>query len=216
MTDNGDGTYSFKMPASKVTVTPVIIEDGDVPLVNRPFVDVPEDSWFYDAVYYCYDNGYIKGVDETHFAPNDTTTRAMIVTILWRMEGEPEAAASSFTDVEAGSWYESAVNWAAEKEIVKGMSETTFAPTAKITREQMATILARYAEFKGKKGDDYAVDLSGFADLDSVSDWALDAMNWCVATELMKGVTDTTLDPKGNATRTQVATLMQRLCENIL
>ena len=121
-----------------------------------------------------------------------------------------------FEDVEKGSWYEAAVNWAAEKEIVKGMSETTFAPTAKITREQMATILARYAEFKGKKGDDYAVDLSGFADLDSVSDWALDAMNWCVATELMKGVTDTTLDPKGNATRAQVATLMQRLCENIL
>lgn len=216
VTDNGDGTYSFKMPASKVTVTPVIIEDGDVPLVNRPFVDVPEDSWFYDAVYYCYDNGSIKGVDETHFAPNDTTTRAMIVTILWRMEGQPEAAASSFTDVESGSWYEEAVNWAAEKEIVKGMSETTFAPTANITREQMATILARYAEFKGKKGDDYAVDLSGFTDLDSVSDWALDAMNWSVASELMKGVTETTLDPKGNATRAQVAVLMQRLCENVL
>ena len=141
----------------------------------------------------------------------------MILTIFWRIEGSPAPTGDCpFSDVSEDAWFRDAVTWAAENESANGVGGDRFDPDGNITREQMATILARYAEFKGKKGDDYAVDLSGFADLDSVSDWALDAMNWCVATELMKGVTDTTLDPKGNATRAQVATLMQRLCENIL
>ena len=157
----------------------------------------------------------MEGIGGGAFAPYEETSRAMIVTILWRMEGEPEAAVSSFTDVEKDSWYEGAVNWAAENGIVKGMSDTTFAPDAKTTREQMATILYRFAEFKGADVSGRA-DLSGFTDGSSVSGWAKDAFGWAVDAGLMKGVSDTTLDPKGNATRAQAAVLMQRLCEEVL
>ena len=117
--------------------------------------------------------------------------------------------------MEADSWYEAAVNWAAENKIVNGMSETSFAPMDKITREQLAAILMRYAAFKGSDVSGKA-DLASFTDTASVSDWAADAFGWAVESGLMNGVTETTLQPRGNATRAQTAVLMQRLCENIL
>ena len=157
----------------------------------------------------------MKGVSDDLFAPDDTTTRAMIVTILYRLEGEPEAKKASFKDIETGSWYEAAVNWAAEKGIVSGYNANPFAPTDKITREQMTAILYRYAGFKGKDVSQ-AADLSSFTDAGSVSDWAKTAISWAVDVHLISGMSSTTLVPQGYATRAQTATLMMRLCESVL
>ena len=156
----------------------------------------------------------MNGTSATQFSPDGTTTRGMIVTILHRLEGEPAAAASSFTDVAAGSYYEDAVNWAAANGIVNGVSETSFAPNTAITREQMAAILYRYAQFKG-----YDVStsgsLGGYADASDISAYAATAMQWANGEGLINGVTDTTLDPQGSATRAQVATILMRFCEDI-
>ncbi len=235
-TDGKDGGTYIAMNPSEETVTPGEYEikmiDGKKALVftsnegeityyyregnpSDAFDDLDASAWYREGTDFVIKNGMMNGVGDKKFAPNATTNRAMIVTILWRLEGEPKANASSFADVEDGSWYENAVNWAAEKGIVNGMNETTFAPTAEITREQMAAILARYAGYKDKDISKKA-ELSAYTDAASVSDWAVDAMGWAVASELMKGVTETTLQPQGKATRAQVAVLMQRLCENIL
>ena len=177
-----------------------------------PFQDSDPKAWYHDGVHWALEESVMNGTSKTAFAPNMPTTRAMIVTMLWRMEGSPEAADSGFTDLEAGSWYETAVNWAAENEIVKGYSETKFGPMDPITREQLATILLRYAQFKGSAGEDYAVDLSGYEDAGSISDWAAEGMNWCVASGIITGMTETTLEPAGSATRAQVATMLFRYC----
>ena len=178
------------------------------------FADVPASAWYADAVQYVFDNGMMNGTSATQFSPDGTTTRGMIVTILHRLEGEPAAAASSFTDVAAGSYYEDAVNWAAANGIVNGVSETSFAPNTAITREQMAAILYRYAQFKG-----YDVStsgsLGGYADASDISAYAATAMQWANGEGLINGVTDTTLDPQGSATRAQVATILMRFCEDI-
>ena len=194
---------------------PQPVDDHDANCPSKAFDDLDTSLWYHEGTDFVIENKMMNGVSDTKFAPNDTTTRAMIVTILWRQEGEPDAEASSFTDVEAAFWYEAAVNWAAENKIVNGMSETSFAPMDKITREQLAAILYRYAEVKGADVS-AKEDLSSFTDVSSVSDWAEDALGWAVQTGLMKGVTETTLQPQGNATRAQAAVLMQRLCENIL
>lgn len=180
-----------------------------------PFTDVSEGDWFYDAVCYVYENGMMNGVSETSFAPNATTSRAMIVTILYRLENEPAVSGSSFTDVPSGQWYSNAVAWAAENGIVNGVTDTTFAPNSAITREQMAAILYRYAAWKGCDVSG-RVDLSGYTDAASVSAYATEAMAWANAEGLITGVTDTTLRPAGSAVRAQAATILMRLCENVL
>ena len=180
-----------------------------------PFTDVNEGDWFYDAVCYVYENGMMNGVSETSFAPNATTSRAMIVTILYRLENEPAVSGSSFTDVPSGQWYSNAVAWAAANGIVNGVTETTFAPNSAITREQMAAILYRYADWKGCDVSG-RVDLSGYTDAASVSAYATEAMAWANAEGLITGVTDTTLRPAGSAVRAQAATILMRLCENVL
>ena len=185
------------------------------PEPTLPFTDVNEGDWFYDAVCYVYENGMMNGVSEISFAPNATTSRAMIVTILYRLENEPAVSGSSFTDVPSGQWYSNAVAWAAEKGIVNGVTDTTFAPNSPITREQMAAILYRYADWKG--GDvSGRVDLSGYTDAASVSGYATEAMAWANAEGLITGVTDTTLRPGGSAIRAQAATILMRLCEDVL
>ena len=225
------GEYEIKMIDGKKALV-FTSNEGEITYYYREgnpsdaFDDLDASAWYREGTDFVIKNGMMNGVGDKKFAPNATTNRAMIVTILWRMEGSPSQSASqtalpegasqaAFEDVEAGSWYETAVNWAAAEGIVNGMSETTFAPTAEITREQMATILARYAGYKGRDVSKKA-ELSAYTDASSVSDWAADAMGWAVASELMKGVTETTLQPQGKATRAQVAVLMQRLCENIL
>ena len=178
------------------------------------FTDVKSGDWFYDAVEYAYNKGLMNGTGSNQFSPELSTTRGMIVTMLWRLEGEPSAATSSFTDVAADQYYAKAVNWAVAKNVVTGMDAKTFAPNSPITREQLATILYRYAEYK-----EYSVkdtnDLAKFPDAGSVSSYATDAMKWAVGAGLVNGM-DGKLNPTGGATRAQVATMFMRFCENIV
>ena len=181
-----------------------------------PFTDVTKGDWFYDAVQYVYDKGMMNGVDGGRFAPNAATSQAMIVTILYRLENEPAVSGKSpFTDVAAGQWYTNAVAWAAANGIVTGTTDTTFAPNGNITREQMAAILYRYASYKGLDVSRQA-DLSGYADASAISAYAKQAMAWANGQGLITGVTATTLNPGGNAVRAQAATILMRLCEQVL
>ena len=173
--------------------------------------DVKESDWFHEAVDYVIANGLMEGVDDTHFAPNANTTRAQLVTVLYRMSGTPsvEGLNNPFTDVAAGQWYTDAVVWAYHAKVVTGLDNTTFAPNVNVTREQIATILYRYAGAEAVEED----ALKGFADAATVSDWAAEAMNWAVSVGLIKGLEDNTLAPTGNATRAQIATILMRYCQ---
>ena len=209
VTENADGTYTFTMPNGQVTVT---VTFEETPL---PFTDVTEGDWFYDAVRYAYETGLMDGVGDSLFAPNSETTRAQLATILYRLEGEPEVSGTSgFTDVEAGTWYTDAVAWAAANGIVNGVSETEFAPGKDITREQLATILFRYAEAKGYDVSARA-DLSAYPDADQIQSYAAESVAWAVAEGLIQGFEDNTLRPAGNATRAQIATILMRFCEGV-
>ena len=204
VTEQADGTYTFTMPNGQVTVT---VTFAETPL---PFTDVTEGDWFYDAVRYAYETGLMDGVGDGQFAPNATTNRAMVVTILYRLAGEPAVAGQSdFTDVADGLWYTDAVLWAAQKGIVNGISATEFAPAGDLTREQLATILFRYAESM-----DYDVsasaDLSGFPDADQIQSYATEALSWAVAEGLLQGFEDDSLQPGGTATRAQIAAILMR------
>ena len=181
-----------------------------------PFSDVRIADWFYNDVKYVYEKGMMAGTAADVFAPNATTTRAMIVTILYRLEGSPAVTGTSaFVDVPAGQWYTDAVNWAAANQIVKGTSATTFAPNDSITREQRAAILYRYAQYKGYDVTKKA-DLSGYSDNSQVSAYAKDALAWANAAKLINGVTNTTLAPQGNATRAQVSAILHRFCDGVV
>ena len=213
VTANPDGTYTFTMPNGQVTVEVTFVESQPEPL---PFTDVAESDWFYDAVRYAYENGLMGGVGDNLFAPNNPTTRAQLVTILYRLEGEPAVTGQSpFTDVEPDTWYTDAVAWAAEEGIVNGVSATQFAPGNNITREQLATILFRYAQAKGYDVSARA-DLSGFPDAGDILPYAQEAMAWAVAEGLLQGFEDDTLRPQGNATRAQIATILMRFCEGVV
>lgn len=183
--------------------------------LDEPFADVDELDWFYDAVVYVYNEGMMDGISATQFAPNSNLTRGMVVTMLYRLEGEPRVTGSSgFDDVASGAWYADAVTWAAENGIVNGVSDTEFAPNVNITREQLAAILYRYAEY-----NDYDVsgrdDLSEFTDRSSISSYALDAMRWAVDEGLITGITNTTIEPQGTATRAQAATMFMRFMSTV-
>jgi len=218
-TGGGTGTTT---PPSTITDNPTpldpgtTITDDETPLDRLPllFRDVADDMWYRDAVAYVFDRGLMKGINETTFAPTLSTERGMIVTILHRLEGEPSAAASAFTDVAAGEWYTDAVAWGAANGVVKGYSDTIFKPTQDITREQLAAILYRYAQLKGYDTGKRA-DLSAYTDACDISAYALEAMQWAVAEELISGVTSYTLVPGGRADRAQVAMILMRFCENI-
>ena len=174
------------------------------------FDDVTKGDWFYKDVEYVYNEGIMDGVSKREFAPNETLTRAMIVKILYRIEGEPAGYRSSdFNDVESGRWYTGAVAWAAEKEIVKGYGNGKFGPNDPVTREQLAAILYRYTQYKGWSTTAASGSLKGFADAASVSSYAVDAMNWAVDEGLLKGANNK-LSPKSNATRAQVAAIIHR------
>ena len=185
------------------------------PASKTGFSDVVAGGWYESAVQYMKDNGLMAGTSATTFAPDATTTRGMIVTILYRLEKEPAAAAaSSFSDIAAGEWYSDAVAWAAANNIVSGYENGTFGAGDVITREQMAAILFRYASFKGYDVTKTA-DLSAFADAAQVSAYAADAMKWANAAGLISGTSATTLAPAGSATRAQAASILMRFCENV-
>ena len=213
VTEQADGTYTFTMPNGQVTVTATFVET-EAP-VAEPFIDVAEGDWFYDAVVYAYQNELMDGVGGNRFAPNSETTRAQLVTILYRLEGEPAVSGDlPFTDVEAGIWYTDAILWAAQNNIVNGVSDTEFAPGDDLTRQQLVTILYRYAEAKGYDVSASA-DLSGYPDADQVQDYAQPAMAWAVAENIIQGMEDGTLKPAGNASRAQIATILMRFCEDV-
>ena len=177
-----------------------------------PFTDVKETDWFYDAVGYVYENGMMSGTGSNQFSPNMTTTRGMIVTILYRLEGSPAVSSASFDDVAAGEFYANGVYWAAANGVVSGYGKDLFGPNDPITREQMAAILYRYAQYK--EYDTTVIgDVSSFADSASVNSYAIEPMNWAVGTGLLSGVGSNMLNPAGNATRAQVATILTRFCD---
>ena len=203
--DSGDKIfYAHWMAAGAI---PGIIDAiGD----SMRFDDVTKGDWFYKDVEYVYNEGIMDGVSKREFAPNETLTRAMIVKILYRIEGEPAGyRTSDFGDVESGRWYTGAVAWAAEKEIVKGYGNGKFGPNDPVTREQLAAILYRYTQYKGWSTTAASGSLKGFADDASVSSYAVDAMNWAVDEGLLKGANNK-LSPKSNATRAQVAAIIHR------
>ena len=205
-------------PLGNTPNTPTVtIEDEDTPLANRPlpFIDVASGDWFRPYVSFVYGKGMMNGTSPTAFSPNATTSRGMIVTILYRLEGEPAAGTASFTDVPAGQWYSKAVAWAAQNGIVDGYGSGAFGPNDNITREQMAAILYRYASYKG-----YSVtassSTSSYSDASQISSYAQTAMSWANATGLITGTSSTTLAPKGNATRAQAAMILMRFCEVVV
>lgn len=217
-----EGWYADKGLTKKITSvkldanTTVYAKWTETPVSSLPFGDVKSADWFYNDVKYVYEKGMMAGTAADVFAPNATTTRAMIVTILYRLEGSPAVTGTSaFVDVPAGQWYTDAVNWAAANQIVKGTSATTFAPNDSITREQMAAILYRYAQYKGYDVTKKA-DLSGYSDNGQVSAYAKDALAWANAAKLINGVTNTTLAPQGNATRAQVSAILHRFCDGVV
>lgn len=192
-------------------------EDKDDPEATEwknPFEDVKENDWFYANVQYVVENKLMNGVAVNKFAPNDTLTRAMLVTVLYRNEGEPAVNKSiPFADVDMGTYYASAVIWAKQNGIVNGITETEFAPDENITREQIAAIMFRYAQYKGMEAVTLEDNLH-FTDAGEISEYAVSAMNWAVGTGLMKGKSTTTINPKDNATRAEIAAILQRFIEN--
>lgn len=177
------------------------------------FTDVDPGMWYADAVQFVVSKNLFQGMSATEFGPNVTMSRAMLVTVLYRMSGETAKSSSAFIDVKPGDWYAEAVSWAQENGIVQGITDKTFAPNGAVTREQMATILCRYAQRQGTVQEADASVLSAFADASSVSSYAVSAMSWAVQEGLLSGVGDRTLAPGGFATRAQVAVILQRFLE---
>ncbi len=179
----------------------------------NPFTDVSEKDWFYGDVMFVYENGLMLGTSKTLFSPHGTATRGMMATILWRMEGSPvPKGKNSFTDVEAGKWYADATTWTAENSIFAGYGKDKFGPDDPITREQLAAIFYRYADYKGY---DLTVkgNLDKFKDADKITDYAKTAMQWAVGSGLVKGKSGNLLDPQGTATRAEIAAMLHRFIE---
>ena len=179
----------------------------------NPFTDVSEKDWFYSDVMFVYENGLMLGTSKTLFSPHGTAMRGMMATILWRMEGSPAPKGkNSFTDVEAGKWYADAITWTAENGIFAGYGKDKFGPDDPITREQLAAIFYRYADYKG-----YDLTVKGnpdtFKDADKITDYAKTAMQWTVGSGLMKGKSGNLLDPQGTATRAEIAAMLHRFIE---
>lgn len=203
----GGGAYSAQC---QVTVL-----EGSVPC----YVDVPEDAWYYEAVQYTSEHGLFQGITETKFGPHITMTRGMLVTVLYRLEGEPavDGETQPFTDVDASQYYGDAITWAANSGVVNGVTNTRFAPEAAVTREQMVTILYRYAGLKGADVTAKA-DLESFPDHDQVKPYARDAFSWAVGAGIIQGDSNggvTTLSPCNSATRAQVAAVLMRYLEQL-
>ena len=188
--------------------------DENPDIVVNPFTDVSEKDWFYNDAMFVYKNGLMLGTSKTLFSPHGTVTRGMMATILWRMEGSlAPKGENSFTDVEAGRWYADAITWAAENGIFAGYSMDKFGPDDPITREQLTAIFYRYADYKGYKLT-VTGNLDKFEDADKITDYAKTVMQWAVGNGLIKGKSETLLDPQGTATRAEIAAMLHRFVEN--
>ena len=180
------------------------IDEPEPPLAPGVFTDVPAGHWASEAIAYVTGQGYFNGTSETTFGPSVPMSRAMLATVLWRMEGQPApTGANAFTDVAAGQWYTDAVTWAAEQGIVTGTGNGLFDPNGNITREQLAVMLYRYAG-----GAAAGADLSAYPDASSVSSWAVEAMGWAVSNGILSGNEAGQLSPGGAATRAEVAQML--------
>lgn len=208
---SGSSSSGGKTSSVKVNnAVPAIIQNNTV---TFSFADVKSGDWYYDAVKYVSDKKLMNGTDKG-FEPNANMSRAMLVTVLYRLDGESAVTKNNkFSDVALGSWYENAVIWASENGIVNGVGEAEFAPNDNVTREQMAAIIYRYAVFKGKATEEKA-DLSGFSDYSEISEWAKDALSWANAASIIGGVDESALAPKATATRAQVATILMRFTKS--
>ncbi len=202
--------YTFKSVTKKHTIHTVFEK------VN-PYTDVKADDWFYDDVLYVTSMGLMEGTGNGKFSPAISTDRAMLVTVLWRLEGCPVVDSPvDFFDVADGLWYSDAIDWASANGIVNGYGDGRFGPTDTITREQMAAIMWRYAKYKGydvSVGEN--TDILSYTDAETVSDWAIPAMQWACSKDMIKGIVNNILDPAGDATRAQIAAILYRFCETI-
>ncbi len=227
--DGGQTVVALQEDGSQQLVLKSIVEDGKAYAIlptlpatlavidnAREFADLKADAWYEEAIDFASGRELVNGIGNNLFAPNDNMTRGMLVTVLYRLEGEPEITADhSFTDVKKGAWYEKAVAWANAAGIVQGVGDNRFAPDDNITREEMAVIFQRYAKTIAM---DSAADgsLDAYTDAAQISDWATDGMRWAVGQQIITGDTATTLNPGGSATRAEVVTMLQRLVENIV
>lgn len=212
LTHKGGNEYTFKMPAGRVEIE-VSFREIEVEL---PFTDVPEGAWYADAAAYVYEHGLMAGTSATTFAPDVTTSRAMIATILWRMAGSPVVNyAMDYTDVAQGQWYSEAIRWAASEGIVGGYGNGLFGTNDPITREQFAAMLYRFAQ---EQGYDVSIgentNILSYTDVADLSEYAISAMQWAVGAGIINGTGDgSTLTPQGQATRAQAAVMLMRFCE---
>ena len=202
-----DAQYTFSMPSGNVSIAASFIEDYTSVVLS--FTDVKEGDWFYEAVQFAVQYDMMNGTGSNRFQPDNLLSRSMIATILWRLEGSPTGSSAHFTDVSGSMWYAEAVNWAASNGLVNGYGNSTFGPEDSITREQMAAILYRYAQFKGYD-DTVQGNLSDFTDGGQTSDWAEDAVVWAVNNGLLTGKGGSLLDAKGSATRAEAAAILMR------
>lgn len=222
VTNKGDGTYTFKMPNRKVTVEAVFVPDGSFSTCTGgnacpiwPYTDADPGAWYHDGVHYCIEHRLMAGYGNNLFKPNADTTRGMITVMLWRLNGSPVVNyALDFEDVAEGQWYTEAIRWAKAEGIATGYGNGRFGTNDTITREQMAAILYRYAQYKGYDITAKA-DLSRYTDAAQVSSWATDAIRWANAEGLVNGTNAITLNPRGDATRAQAAMIVTRFCQNI-
>jgi len=207
--------YTFTMPDADARIT-VLFKEADTPKpvtpevpVKNAYTDVRSDAWYSTAVKYVTENGIMNGYSADIFAPEDTTTRAMIATIIWRLEGSPVSGAKlAFSDVKEGTWYTDAVRWAAEKGIVNGKGDGTFAPEDKITLEQLCAMLHRYDKIKGG-GKAVLAEPLNYADISAMSDWASGAIIWCTNNDIIRNA-DGLLRPTDAATRAEAADMLMR------
>ncbi len=221
LTDKGNGKYEFKMPGYDVTVEAVFAKktaEEEKPEENnesKSFADVAENAWYKEAVEYANSNGLMSGISDNEFGPLLLTNRAMLVTVLWRMEGSPVTNyAAGFKDINGDDYYYNAVLWAAENKIVSGVSTTSFDPNGNITREQLASILYRYAVYKGYDVSQGGMAIREFDDYEEISEYALTSLTWAVNSGIVSGKGNRTLDPKGSATRSETAAMLMRFCKN--
>lgn len=209
----GDSVYSFKMPARRVEIQ---VSFREIPPESLPFTDIADNAWYADAVRYVYKHGLMAGTSATTFAPDVTTSRSMIATILWRMAGSPVVNyAMDYTDVAQGQWYSEAIRWAASEGIVGGYGNGLFGTNDPITREQFAAMLYRFAQ---EQGYDVSIgentNILSYTDVADLSEYAISAMQWAVGAGIINGTGDgSTLTPQGQATRAQAAVMLTRFCE---
>lgn len=210
-----DTVYTFTMPASAVKVGVSYIKATETPSETK-FNDVSANDWFASAVDYVTGKGMMNGTADNTFSPKANTTRGMVVTVLYRLENQPSTSAASFTDVASGAYYANAVAWANANGIVSGYGSGKFGPNDKVTREQLAAILYRYAQYKKydvSVGED--TNILSYDDAQSISSYAIPAIQWACGAGVVTGKSGSKLDPKGNATRAEVAAMLMRFCENV-